>query len=90
MKIFLQNAEVIKSVTIPNVLLNFKDKQETLEKCEFYCGDWASFTMLFEKDIKSGDQKYDFIFTSETIYNPENHRKLYEVFKNKLKPNGIG
>ncbi|XP_046833059.1 histidine protein methyltransferase 1 homolog [Vespa crabro] len=84
------NAEVITSVTIPNVFLNFKDKQKTLEKCEFYCGDWASFTMLFEKDSKNEDQKYDFIFTSETIYNPENHRKLYEVFKKKLKPNGIG
>ncbi|KAL2719544.1 histidine protein methyltransferase 1 isoform X1 [Vespula squamosa] len=84
------NAEVISSVTIPNVFLNFKDKQETLEKCKFYCGDWASFTMLFEKDIKNEDQKYDFIFTSETIYNPENHRKLYEVFKKKLKPKGIG
>ncbi|XP_035718765.1 histidine protein methyltransferase 1 homolog [Vespa mandarinia] len=84
------NAEVIRSVTIPNVFLNFKDKQKTLEKCEFYCGDWASFTMLLKNDIKNGDQKYDFIFTSETIYNPENHRKLYEVFKKKLKPNGIG
>ncbi|KAF7385396.1 hypothetical protein HZH68_013826 [Vespula germanica] len=85
------NAEVISSVTIPNVFLNFKDKQKTLEKCEFYCGDWASFTLLFEKDIKNGDyKKYDFIFTSETIYNTENHKKLYEVFKKKLKPNGIG
>nr|XP_050863349.1 histidine protein methyltransferase 1 homolog [Vespula vulgaris] len=85
------NAEVISSVTIPNVFLNFKDKQKTLEKCEFYCGDWASFTMLFEKNIKNGDhKKYDFIFTSETIYNTENHKKLYEVFKKKLKPNGIG
>ncbi|KAL2750805.1 histidine protein methyltransferase 1 isoform X1 [Vespula maculifrons] len=85
------NAEVISSVTIPNVFLNFKDKQKTLEKCEFYCGDWASFTMLLEKNIKNGDhKKYDFIFTSETIYNTENHKKLYEVFKKKLKLNGIG
>lgn len=81
------NVEVIKSVTISNVLLNFEDKWKILDKCEFYCGDWASFVMLFDKDE---DQKYDFIFTSETIYNPENHRKLYEVFKKRLKPNGIG
>ncbi|KAI4499711.1 hypothetical protein M0802_005281 [Mischocyttarus mexicanus] len=84
------NAEVIKLVTISNVLLNCEDKRRTLDKCKFYCGDWASFVMLFDKDIKDKDQKYDFIFTSETIYNPENHRKLYEVFKKRLRPDGIG
>ncbi|XP_078032588.1 histidine protein methyltransferase 1 homolog [Augochlora pura] len=79
------NVEVIKSVTIPNVLLNSEDREDALRKCEFFCGDWESFTKIIESDTK-----YDLIFTSETIYNPDNHRKLYNVFKEKLKQDGIG
>ncbi|KAK2576002.1 hypothetical protein KPH14_007361 [Odynerus spinipes] len=84
------NAEVITSVTIPNVLLNSEDRQRTLEKCDFYSGDWASFTTLLSKNNEDENNKYDFIFTSETIYNPENYRKLYEVFKKTLKSDGVG
>lgn len=35
------------------------------------------------------DLKFDIILTSETIYNSENHVKVLNVLKNKLKPNGI-
>lgn len=83
-----QNAEVIESVTIPNVILNYEDHDTVKERCEFYCGDWESFIEI--ETSNEEDQKYDFIFTSETIYNPENHYKLYKVFKEKLKTNGIG
>ncbi|KAL0105405.1 hypothetical protein PUN28_016804 [Cardiocondyla obscurior] len=76
------NEEVLKSVTIPNVLLNSDDRTSLPTKCEFYAGDWASLATLLD------DEKYDYIFTSETIYNPENHRKLYEIFKTKLKADG--
>ena len=82
------NVEVIKTVTIPNVLINTMDRKSTLERCEFFCGDWESFTRLNVSNDEAG--KYDLIFTSETIYNPDNHRKLYEVFKQRLKPGGIG
>jgi len=34
------------------------------------------------------NKKYDYIFTSETIYNPDNYKKLYEIFKTKLKADG--
>ncbi|XP_050462863.1 histidine protein methyltransferase 1 homolog [Cataglyphis hispanica] len=81
------NAEVLRSVTIPNVLLNFDDRTNILTKCEFYAGDWASLTTLFDDDENN---KYDYIFTSETIYNPNNHKKLYEIFKRRLKSNGLG
>ncbi|XP_012528157.1 histidine protein methyltransferase 1 homolog isoform X2 [Monomorium pharaonis] len=77
------NAEVLKFVTIPNVILNFDDHMTTLTKCEFYAGDWSSFATLLDES-----KKYDYIFTSETIYNPNNHKKLYEIFKSKLKPDG--
>ncbi|XP_033323375.2 histidine protein methyltransferase 1 homolog isoform X1 [Megalopta genalis] len=84
------NVEVIKSVTIPNVLLNSEDRKNILHRCEFFCGDWESFTKLNESDNESHVTKYDLIFTSETIYNPDNHRKLYNVFKEKLKQDGVG
>ncbi|XP_012059702.1 PREDICTED: histidine protein methyltransferase 1 homolog [Atta cephalotes] len=77
------NAEVLKSVTIPNVILNF-DHTIVLTRCEFYAGDWASLATLLDEN-----KKYDYIFTSETIYNPDNHKKLYEIFKRKLKTDGV-
>ncbi|KAG5344614.1 MET18 methyltransferase, partial [Acromyrmex charruanus] len=77
------NAEVLKSVTIPNVILNF-DRTIVLTRCEFYAGDWASLATLLDES-----KKYDYIFTSETIYNPDNHKKLYEIFKRKLKADGV-
>lgn len=86
--IVLQNLEVIENVTIPNVLLNTKDREGALKKCEFFSGDWESFTRLNVSDNEAA--KYDLIFTSETIYNPDNHKKLYEVFKQRLKQDGAG
>ncbi|CAK9812970.1 Histidine protein methyltransferase 1 homolog [Anthophora plagiata] len=89
-QIVLQNVEVITTVTIPNVLLNFEDRENTLKRCEFFCGDWESFTKLRTSSDGNELTKYDLIFTSETIYNPDNHKKLYEVFKQRLKRDGIG
>ncbi|XP_011344983.1 histidine protein methyltransferase 1 homolog isoform X2 [Ooceraea biroi] len=79
------NAEVLRSVTVPNVLMNL-DSASVSTRCEFYSGDWASLATLFD-DNESG--KYDYVFTSETIYNPNNHQKLYEVLKARLKMDGV-
>ncbi|CAL7950368.1 unnamed protein product [Xylocopa violacea] len=84
------NVEVIETVTIPNVSLNFDDRESVLERCQFFCGDWESFTKLNSSTDENELTKYDLIFTSETIYNPDNHKKLYEVFKQRLKEDGIG
>ncbi|KZC07182.1 Histidine protein methyltransferase 1 like protein, partial [Dufourea novaeangliae] len=84
------NVDVVKTVTVPNVLINFEDRESVLKRCEFFCGDWESFTKLYDVDDKNETAKYDLIFTCETIYNPENHRKLYEVFKERLKRDGVG
>lgn len=65
-------------------MLNVADKKQAQENCGFYSGDWASFLELSD-DIH---KKYDLILTSETIYNPENHKKLYDIFKRKLKNDG--
>lgn len=57
--------------------------QEVFEKCNFYSGDWQSVKILLE------NRGYDYILTSETIYNQENYQKLLEIFNEKLKSNGL-
>lgn len=70
-------------ITAPNVLLNSKD---SITKCKFFSGDWESFSNFLEGITE--DNKFDFIFTSETIYNTENYYKLHKVFEKLLKKNG--
>ncbi|KAJ8930268.1 hypothetical protein NQ314_016935 [Rhamnusium bicolor] len=79
------NSDVIRYITIPNVLLNAKD---SLNRCKFFCGDWQSFSYLLETDLSKDESKFDYIFTSETIYNIENYAKLHHVFEKLLKKNG--
>lgn len=81
------NTDVIELMTIPNVLLNLDDKNSIKNKTKFYSGDWEEFTKYFNN--KNTNEKYDIILSSETIYNSENHKKLYQVFKNLLNDNGI-
>lgn len=81
------NKEVITHVTIPNVILNLGDQVVNIGKVKFYSGDWKSFLSLI---LENSNEKYDFIFTCETIYNSDNHNKLYQVFKEKLKFGGLG
>lgn len=38
--------------------------------------------------MTAGNEKYDVILTSETIYNPQNYRKLLNFFKSRLKGDG--
>jgi SAM-dependent methyltransferase len=78
------NVEVIKSITIPNVSLN----DINFDKCEFFYGDWESFLQLQNKALCEND-KFDCIFTSETIYNINNYKKLINIFKNLLKKTGV-
>ncbi|KAK0166121.1 hypothetical protein PV328_004568 [Microctonus aethiopoides] len=84
------NQEVIEMFTIPNVLLNSTDRKLIKQKAEFYAGDWAEFIQLSANKYPNEDEKYDIIFTCETIYNSDNQKKLYQVFKERLKNNGVG
>ncbi|XP_059048827.1 histidine protein methyltransferase 1 homolog [Achroia grisella] len=79
------NREVLKYVTIPNVLLNIEEEKREVDirKCKFYCGDWGSFNK------KLGNcTLFDIILTSETIYNEDNYDKLIEIFLQKLSKSG--
>lgn len=86
----MQNTEVIQLVTIPNVLLNLTERSSIKNKAEFYAGDWAAFNELSADKYSVDNEKYDIILSSETIYNPDNHKKLLEIFKQLLKAKGVG
>lgn len=64
--------------TFPNVLLNGC----AIEKIKCFSGDWESFL-----DVCT--EKFDYIFTSETIYNTKNYKKLLKVFQNCCEKNCV-
>lgn len=77
-------------MTIPNVLHNSTNHKSVKDTVKFFSGDWAAFTELFMTNYALEEDKYDVILSCETIYNSENHDKLYQVFKQCLKKDGIG
>ncbi|KAK9751295.1 Lysine methyltransferase [Popillia japonica] len=79
------NPEVIRSVTIPNVMLNLENLKNVQEFSKFYSGDWTSFLDI----LKENKIKFDIILTSETIYNTESYSKLHSIFTNCLKKDGV-
>lgn len=62
---------------------NFLD--DLRKRVKFYAGDWRKWINLTIDDC----EVYDIIFTSETIYNPRNQRKLLDCMYKKLKPDGL-
>ncbi|CAH2015771.1 unnamed protein product [Acanthoscelides obtectus] len=78
------NEDVLQYFTIPNVLVNNKG---LLERSKFYSGDWESFANLIG-DSLTEDEKFDYIFTSETLYNVQSYPKIHKVFKLLLKKSG--
>ena len=89
------NSEVLKLSTIPNVVLNLNDGSslidisnnpsvlENVQRCKFLSGDWDSARCLLEP------ASFDVILTSETIYNIEAQKSLYELMKFSIKPSGV-
>lgn len=79
-----QNKSVLQHITIPNVLVNTKSISKLKECCRFFSGDWSNYAKL-----TADQEKFDFILTSETIYNVQNYDKIINILKTKLKPHGI-
>lgn len=70
------NPEVVNYVTIPNVLLNTRNRNE--EKAKFYSGDWSMLPPILGQGVHD---RYDVILTSETIYSIESQPKLLSALK---------
>lgn len=75
----------MQNVTIPNVLLNNEEDNQHIDihKCNFYSGDWESFNKLLPKNVT-----FDYILTSETIYNPSSYLKILDILNQRLNKNG--
>ncbi|KAI5108069.1 histidine protein methyltransferase 1-like, partial [Silurus meridionalis] len=58
-----------------------------VDRCRFFSGDWTSFLSLIQRQDPT--LKYDLIFTSETIYNPEYYTSLHDVFHKLLAEEGV-
>lgn len=54
------------------------------ERCRFFSGDWSNYAKLTAEQ-----EKFDFILTSETIYNVQNYGKIVNILKTRLKPHGV-
>lgn len=79
------NADVLTYFTLSNLLLHERSSGERFfGKCQFVSGDWSDVAKLLAKQT----EKFDAIFTSETIYSEDNYAKLIEVFKAALAANG--
>lgn len=73
---------MLKYYTQQNLMINFSN-EDIEKKAKFFCGDWDSFA-----DLQTKATTYDFIFTSETIYNLECYPKIIKVIKSNLKNSG--
>lgn len=106
------NKDVLKQITIPNVMLNVETHSKAVdegmgsiniekkmeenfdihsleETLQFYAGDWWEYAELTTKNAEGKTNKFDYIFTSETIYNPQNQQKLLDTFYAKLNTDGV-
>lgn len=62
------------------------NSENFIARSNFFSGDWSSFVDLAEK--KYSNFKFDYIITSETIYNTNYYTKLHLVFEKLLKSDG--
>lgn len=62
-----------------------KYSQNYLKSSSFYSGDWNYFV----DTINKRNQQFDYILTSETIYNRNSYEKLHSTFQNLLKKDGV-
>jgi SAM-dependent methyltransferase len=81
------NAEVLTQLTMPNVISNFSrltPPGRSRPKTRFFSGDWGHVGDLISMKGMGGE--YDYILTSESIYNEESSVRLLETMKRVLRP----
>jgi len=77
------NPEVITGVTMPNIVLNVKNYSD---RVRLFSGDWGSFHELMSRN--PSEFSYDYIITSDTIYNPSYYQKISNIIEHHLNANG--
>jgi hypothetical protein len=59
---------------------------ELSKRVTCFSGDWGSLDQLMSPNE---NWQYDYILTSDTLYNVEYYPTLYQIIKNHLKKNGV-
>ncbi|CAH8573609.1 unnamed protein product [Schistosoma turkestanicum] len=85
------NSEVLKFWTIPNVIINSEcegnaDSHNGQTQLEFFSGDWFQLSKLWQL---GANVKFDYIFTSETIYRTDLYERLHNIIETSLCQSGI-
>ncbi|CAH8628179.1 unnamed protein product [Heterobilharzia americana] len=85
------NSEVLKQWTIPNVIVNLQspdgvDRPKAATSLEFFSGDWSSLSSFWQSGV---NLKFDYIFTSETIYRSDLYERLHDVIETTLSQDGV-
>ncbi|CAL5191249.1 unnamed protein product [Lathyrus oleraceus] len=96
------NAEVLQSLTIPNLNANFFEKSQPSSsplandapEVRFFAGDWSEIDKLLlpvgTDATKIKDSGYDFILMAETVYAINSLQSLYNLIKKCLiHPHGV-
>ena len=81
------NREVLTQLTMPNVNVNISrllPAGRSRPRTRFFSGDWGNVSNLLSRMGMGGE--YDFILTSESIYNEESSVRLLETIKRTLRP----
>jgi len=92
------NLEVLKFSTLPNIIKNGVEAQ--IPKCKFIAGDWSltidkvyndqnDLVTKLHTETSPSASKFDGIFMSEVLYNPENYLKIATIINELLEKDGI-
>lgn len=74
------NAEVLVTVTAPNVIINCRT---AASPPRFFSGDWGSLSSIVGRGC------YDIALTAETIYSEDSVHRLIACLDEILKPEGV-
>lgn len=83
------NSEVIEHFTIPSVehtVKNINIDMSKMNDFDFLSGDWSNVNNYL---LKSDNNKFDLILSSETIYNVKYYSKIKEMLDNHLSDKGV-
>ncbi|KAH8865776.1 Histidine protein methyltransferase 1 isoform 1 [Schistosoma japonicum] len=85
------NSEVLKWWTIPNVIINLEPEDFVVSHkehahLEFFSGDWLRLSQIWQLTT---NVKFDYIFTSETIYRPDLYERLHKILETSLCQTGV-
>jgi SAM-dependent methyltransferase len=92
------NLDVLKFATVPNLVKNGFEQE--IGRCRFISGDWEGLSEKIADETNEivtplhkadnwNPKKFNAIFMSEVLYNPDNYHKLARVITDLLEKDGV-